>query len=120
MLPKKFRLSVKALQNKGKTLFHSDCVVLKVSPNKFVYNRAGIIFSKNSIKKAVLRNKIKRTVYDLLRKSQAFIKTGTTSGHDLFFVVKNTNSPDNVVDKVKQNTALAIKEIEKLKLHKNV
>lgn len=120
MLPKKLRLPVKASQNKGETLFRSDCVILKASPNRFMYNRAGIIFSKNSIKKAVLRNKIKRTIYNLLKENRAFIKTGTTKGHDLLFVVKKTNPPDNIVDRTKQKVALAIKEIEKFKLHKHV
>lgn len=71
MLPKENRLKKKKdferLFKKGKS-FREDFLVLRVNRNNLNKNRFGFIVSKKISKKAVVRNKIKRQLREIVRK----------------------------------------------------
>jgi len=58
--------------------------VLKVKENNLGLNRFGIVVSKKIDKRAVVRNRIKR----MLREIILNINSEMTSGHDMLFIVR--------------------------------
>lgn len=88
MLAKENRLIKKKdfenLLKNGKT-YYSPLFILKVIKNKLKITRFGFIISKKTTKKAVIRNKIKRRLREIIRKE---IKE-LGSGFDGVIIVKN-------------------------------
>ena len=79
MLPKKNRLSknneFRNLFKKGKS-FKNDCLLIRLLPNKKDFNRFGFIVSLKISKKAVVRNKIKRALRQIIREDFSKIRKG--------------------------------------------
>ncbi len=79
MLPLKNRLKKKKdferIFNQGKSFKH-DCLVLRILENDLGYNRFGFVVSKKVSKKAVVRNRIKRMLREIVRQGDVKIKEG--------------------------------------------
>lgn len=60
---------------KGRSFFIKE-IGIKFLGNNFKYSRFGIIVSNKVMKKAVLRNKIKRRIREIIRLRISFIKMG--------------------------------------------
>lgn len=72
MLAKKYRLPVQtAVGKKGKETHFPDFLI-KIFPNSLTHPRFGVILKKGVVKKAVDRNRIRRTVFDAIRNSENF------------------------------------------------
>ncbi len=87
MLSKKNRLRknkdfIKIL-SKGRRI-NEQALLLIILKNDLKETRVGLIISKKISKKAVVRNKIKRRIYNLIRKKLSEIK----SGFDLLIITK--------------------------------
>lgn len=69
MLAKKYKLPVAAfLRKKTVGLKNQPYFNLKISFSELNYSRFGVVISKKVSPKAVVRNKIKRIIFDFLRK----------------------------------------------------
>jgi len=79
MLPKENRLKkkkdFKEVFKKGKG-FRKDFLFLKIKNNSFKKIRFGFIVSREISKKAVIRNKIKRRLREIIKKELSKIKPG--------------------------------------------
>ena len=79
MLPKANRLRKKKdfeeLFKKGKS-FKNNFLTLKIAQNNLKESRFGFIVSQKVSKKAVLRNKIKRRLRDIIKRNIKDIKNG--------------------------------------------
>ena len=78
VLSKKNKLKKKDLNKilrKGKR-FNGEILLLIIFKNDLKNTRVGLIISKKVSKKAVVRNKIKRRIYSLIRNKLSKIKTG--------------------------------------------
>lgn len=79
MLPKKSRLKKRKdfeeVFKKGKS-WKEAFLLLKILPNKLKISRFGFIIGKKYSKKAVLRNKIKRRLREVVREELPKIKEG--------------------------------------------
>lgn len=67
MLPKKLRLPIQeVISKKGKT-HKNTFFTIKVFSNNLNFSRFGVVISKKVGKTAVVRNKIKRAIFNALR-----------------------------------------------------
>jgi len=105
MIEKKFRLTTKDLksffENKKfkQNLINSYLKILS-KENNLDFPRFAVIFAKNSLKKAFLRNKIKRRIYAIIR---PLIKNGNFKGKDIVFLVKKDFSFDELKEILSRN-----------------
>lgn len=83
MLKRKYRLSAKIRFLKGQS-FNTPFFILRASRNELDYNRYGFVVSKKIDKRAVIRNKVKRTFRLCIENILDEIK----SGYDMLFIVK--------------------------------
>jgi ribonuclease P protein component len=85
-------------------------LVLKEKENGLSLNRFGIVVSKRIDKRAVIRNKIKRSLRIILIN----LNKKMNSGHDILLIVKK-----NIVNKTKEENLFAVENVfEKLGLIK--
>ena len=66
---------------------HGRYIVVRSKPNQLNHNRYGIVISKKVSKSAVVRNKIKRQISEILRTSDIRV-----ANNDIVIVVKAQNS----------------------------
>lgn len=85
MLAKKFRLPVASFPKNAKTLHKSKNFVIKSAPNNFSYDRIGIVLTKKTAAKATERNRLRRKIFILARRSLIRTREG---GRDLLIVIK--------------------------------
>lgn len=72
MLAKKYRLPVQtAVGKKGKET-HFPEFLIKIFPSGLPHPRFGVVLRKGIAKKAVDRNRIRRIIFDAIRKSENF------------------------------------------------
>ncbi len=87
MLAKKYRLKKKKdfekVIKKGK-FFEENFLVLKKMKNNLSWTRIGFVVSQKVSKKAVIRNKIKRRIREVIKVNLNKIK----SGYDIIFFTK--------------------------------
>jgi len=104
VLPKKYRLTKKEIEKffQREKVFYGRFVVLKKIKNFLPISRFGFVISQKISKKAVLRNKIKRRLNEVIQKILKEIKPG----YDIVFFVKKGIE--------KQQFLLLKKEIEDL------
>ena len=70
MLAKKYRLPVQsAVGKKGKEM-HFSHFLIKIFPSRLPYSRFGVVLKKGIAKKAVDRNRVRRTIFDAIRKME--------------------------------------------------
>ena len=91
---------VSGVRFKNSYSFSVPQFVLKVRKNGLLLNRFGIVVSKKIDKRAVVRNKIKRT----FRYALVDLNKNMTSGHDILFIVKV-----GTISEKKEEIQLAIK-----------
>lgn len=110
---KKERLKRKEFQKvleKGKG-FKEDKIVLKVLENNTKETRIGFLITKKVSKKAVVRNKLKRRLREILRRE----KEKTKKGLDLIFIAlpgietRDFQSLENSVKKLFSKAKIVIK-----------
>ena len=79
MMAKRYRLVKKTdfqrIYRQGQKVT-SPLLMMKYLPNRENYSRFGIVVSSKVAKQAVIRNKIKRRIGEILRNNQARIPTG--------------------------------------------
>ena len=75
---------VSGVRFKNSYSFSVTQFILKERKNGLLLNRFGIVVSKKIDKRAVVRNKIKRT----FRYALVDLNKNMTSGHDILFIVK--------------------------------
>lgn len=79
MIAKEFRISKKKdfdIILKSKSKFYSNNFVLRFSKNELSKSRFCVVISKKISKKAVIRNKIRRRIYEIIRLNYDKIKPG--------------------------------------------
>ena|SRR3989338_10006461 len=94
MLPLKNRLKKKSdfeLVFKKGISFKGDSLFLKVSKNKLETSRFGFVVSKKVSNKAVVRNKIRRILREIIKKQLPEIKTGLDGVFIVNPICKNKN-----------------------------
>ncbi|MDP3999450.1 MAG: ribonuclease P protein component [bacterium] len=84
MLAKKYRLPIQSVVKKSGQTARSRYFLLKFFPNQLEFNRIGVIISKKVAKGAVVRNKIKRTLFNSLKE---FVKNGSNDKRDFLIIV---------------------------------
>lgn len=84
MLKKKYRLSIKP-GIRFQSSFKTPIFTLRFSRNDFLYNRYSVVVSKKVDKRAVVRNKLKRKITDVIKQTFSKIKT---SYDIVFFATK--------------------------------
>lgn len=89
MLPQKFRLNktkdIENVSKKGKSI-GSKFFVLKYLPNSLENSRIGFVISTKISKKAIVRNKIKRQMREIIRTHINEIP----HGYDILFFTKGS------------------------------
>lgn len=107
MLPKKFRLTlnndIKMVWTKGKP-FLTKFFIFKIIKNNLDQSRFCIIVSNKVDKRAVIKNRIKRQISEIIRLNMDNIKTGC----DVSILAKN-----NLVNKETKKIICDYQEIEK-------
>jgi len=68
MLAKKHRLPIQLFITKKGKIFKSPYFLLKIFPPKNSFSRFGVIISSKISKKAVVRNRLKRQIFDFFQK----------------------------------------------------
>ncbi|RJQ38437.1 ribonuclease P protein component [Candidatus Microgenomates bacterium] len=103
MLKRKYRLSFKK-RPKFIISFNSPLFTLKIAKSDLLYNKYGFIVGKKVDKRAVVRNKLKRTVRGCIEDLFEEINTG----HDFLFILKK-----EILNKPKEEVCLLIKNLFK-------
>lgn len=88
MLSRKFRLSLKKDFDqilKSKSKFYSYNFVLRFKKTQNPLSRFAVVASKKVSKKAVIRNRIKRRIVEIIRLNMSKI----CNGYDIMFFVKS-------------------------------
>lgn len=83
MLAKKYRLPIQGVVGKSGRSIRGRYFLLKVFSSNLAFNRFGIIISKKVAKQSSKRNRIKRIIFDALRK---FIFSQTPRKDYLFII----------------------------------
>ncbi len=68
MLAKKYRLPIQTVLNKSGRNFKSRCFLFKFFLNNLNFNRFGVVISKKIDKRAAERNRLKRIIFDSIKK----------------------------------------------------
>lgn len=113
MLKRKFRISkkeqiVNILRN-GQVIESTNFKIVFIE-NGLQITRFGILIKKNVYKKAVLRNKFKRIVSEILRLNIERFK----AGYDILIVLTNALKPQELNFKVLQPKILSLFETSKI------
>lgn len=104
MLKKKHKLPVGFFPASAKTLIKDEFFAVKVHPNNLGFNRVGVTFRSKAFKTAVLRNKLKRIVFDTFR-LQAESPKLKANGVDLLIILNPpiiSLSKDRINDELKK------------------
>lgn len=107
MLPKKFRLTlnndIETVWVNGK-LFLTKLFNFKIKKNNLEQNRFCIIISSKVDKRAVIKNRIKRQISEIIRLNI----NNTKTGYDISILVKNS-----LMNKGTKKNTYSYKEMEK-------
>lgn len=89
MLSKKYRLPIQSVIGKRAKIIKSRYFSIKIFPNSLLYCRFGVSISKKVSAKAVIRNKIKRQIFNGIRKE--FFESGKSGkfseGNDFLIIL---------------------------------
>ncbi|MDA1215726.1 MAG: ribonuclease P protein component [Chloroflexi bacterium] len=86
-----------ALREQGVSRAH-HLLVLRTTPNKLAYSRFGFAISRRVARKAVVRNKLRRRLQDLVRRAPM------QGGWDMLFIAR-TAAPTATFDELQQALA---------------
>lgn len=64
MLAKKFKLPIQKINFKNSEIVRDDYFLIKIISNNLNFSRFGVVVSSKVFKKAILRNKIKRIIFN--------------------------------------------------------
>lgn len=105
MLAKKFRLPIGASLIKKQKSLRGNYFFLKKTWNDLSYSRFGVVVSGRTEKSAVRRNRIKRMIFDFVRKRKLY----QSSGSDFLLIVqKSINGVDEGVVETELNKILSL------------
>ncbi len=109
MLAKKFRLPIHKWQQEKKTTIarRSSFFIVKFRTNNLEFSRFGIIISAKVSKKAVARNKIKRTIFNFIRLKKLHLN----SSRDILIIVlplANQLTKKEIQEQLKQQLTVEI------------
>lgn len=97
MLPKKLKLQIADFPKTAKTAVRDGRLTLRLAPNGLTFNRLGVTFRSKSFKTSVLRNRLKRGVFNFFSRSQEFrSKRPPGGGRDILI----TLNPD-IIEELK-------------------
>lgn len=86
MLPKKLRTPIRLFPKNTKSIFSDSNLVIKTHPNNLTYNRLGVLISKQTLKNAAHRNKLKRKIINLFKNN--LLAPNNKTGKDLLIILK--------------------------------
>lgn len=66
MLPKKLKLPLQNFVGKRGRVIHAPLVTVKIFPPEMAHSRFGVVISAKVNKKAVIRNRIKRAIFNTI------------------------------------------------------
>lgn len=69
MLAKKHRLPINSFPVKAKVFYRGRHLTIKAASNNLPYSRVGIIVTKKTASGAVVRNRLRRKIFDLFGKA---------------------------------------------------
>ena len=89
MLRKRLRLPIELFPVSAKTILKNEYFTIKSVPNRLGFNRVGVTFKSKAFKTAVLRNRLKRTVFDYFRYASSLQTTNhkLPTGRDLLIIL---------------------------------
>ena len=111
MLGKKYRTPVQKFPRKAKIVYNGRLFVIKNFPNALTHSRVGIIVSKNVVRGAVKRNKIKRVVMGAFQDNERILKT---PGTDHLVIISSSDKLDGVeCEELKKELEGALAKLER-------
>ncbi|OGY59370.1 MAG: hypothetical protein A3B23_03720 [Candidatus Colwellbacteria bacterium RIFCSPLOWO2_01_FULL_48_10] len=87
MIAKELKLPIGEFPKNHRVVFRGDFFSLRAAPNGTGRNRLGVNFRSKAFKTAVLRNRLRRTVFDFFRTQSDFLKTAPKSATDLLITL---------------------------------
>ncbi len=96
MLPKRLKVPIGLLPKTTKVILRDAHATVRVAPNGLGFNRLGVNFKAKAFKTAVLRNKLKRTVFNFFKDSDLLKTTGR--GQDILITLEPAVIPLNQKD----------------------
>ncbi len=89
MLAKKYRLPIQNVINKKAKIIRGQYYSIKIFPNSLPYCRFGLSVSKKVSAKAVIRNQIKRQIFNGIRKElfESGNPTESLGGNDFLIIL---------------------------------
>lgn len=95
MVAKKYKLPIQSfLAKKPKVTGKTDFFMIRQLPNNFDYSRFGVVISKKVSPSAVVRNKIKRIIFDFIRLNKFYNKVGKDILLTVTFQIKKGEEVD--------------------------
>ncbi len=77
MIAKKYKLPIKEfLKKRSKFFVKSEFFGIRANPNDLKFSRFGVVISKKVSPSAVVRNKIKRIIFDFIRLEKLHLLAG--------------------------------------------
>lgn len=77
MIAKKYKLPIKEfLAKRSKLFFKSEFFGIRADRNELKFSRFGVVISKKVFDKAAHRNRIKRTIFELIKKEKFYLEPG--------------------------------------------
>jgi len=108
MLSKKHKLPIGFFPVSSKTVIKNNYFLVKSIPNNLGIIRVGVTFKSKTFKKAVLRNKLKRMVFNFFRESLQAKSCKLQTGRDLLIIL---NPP--IINLTKQEINSIFKNYER-------
>lgn len=89
MLPKKNKLPIALFPKTSKVIFRDENLSIRLAANKLNYNRLGVTFKSKAFKTAVLRNRLKRAIFNVFKGESGLFKTNQNQapGRDLLIIL---------------------------------
>ncbi len=102
MLAKKYKLSSSSFPRPSHLGRSGRYLSVNLSPTSLPFSRFGIIVSLKYDKRAVARHRLKREIFELIRKTGAF----RVPGHDIVVVVKKGVTSVDLIPITKEASSL--------------
>jgi len=107
MLAKKYKLPIQSfLAKKPKVTGKTNFFMVRQLPNNFDYSRFGVVISKKVSASAVVRNKIKRIIFDFIRLNKYNLKPGRDILFTVLFQIKKNEEVNKSLIEINLNKTL--------------
>lgn len=77
MLAKKFKLPIQKINFRDSEIVRDDYFLIKTISNNFNFSRFGVIVSSKIFKRAVLRNKARRIIFNFIKDNNFHLNPGS-------------------------------------------